>query len=65
LCGRLDCNPPELGVLDREIKRVRNGRAVLIPASEQTLGHGTTGQARFWKAELDAVLQSAARLPPN
>ena len=40
-------NPPELGVLDREIKRVKNGRVLLIPASEQTSGHGTTGLQRW------------------
>jgi len=42
-------NPPELGLLDREIKRVKNGRVLLIPGIDQTAGHGTTGQARFWK----------------
>ncbi len=54
-------NPPELGVLDREIKRVKNGRVLLIPASEQTAGHGTTGQAKFWKKELAELLQAAPR----
>jgi len=54
-------NPPELGLLDREIKRVKHGRVLLIPASEQTGGHGTTGQARFWKRELGELLQSAPR----
>jgi len=54
-------NPPELGVLDREIKRVKNGRVLLIPASEETSGHGTTGQAKFWKKELGELLQSAPR----
>jgi homoserine O-acetyltransferase/O-succinyltransferase len=54
-------NPPELGVLDREIKRVRNGHVLLIPGSEQTAGHGTTGRARFWKKELGELLQSASR----
>jgi len=54
-------NPPELGLLDREIKRVKNGRVLLIPASEQSAGHGTTGQARFWKRELGELLQSAPR----
>jgi homoserine O-acetyltransferase/O-succinyltransferase len=54
-------NPPELGVLEREIKRVKNGRVFLIPASEATAGHGTTGQARFWKSELAEVLRSAPR----
>jgi len=50
---------PEL--LDREIKRVKNGRVFLIPASDQTAGHGTTGQARFWKQQLAELLQSAPR----
>jgi len=57
-------NPPQLGVLDREIKRVRHGRVVLIPESPETLGHGTTGQAKWWKADLDALLKSAPRGAP-
>jgi homoserine O-acetyltransferase len=55
-------NPPELGLLDREIKRVKNGRVLLIPASDQTAGHGTTGQARFWKKELAELLQTAPHM---
>jgi homoserine O-acetyltransferase/O-succinyltransferase len=54
-------NPPELGVLDREITRVKNGRVLLIPGSEETSGHGTTAQAKFWKKELAELLQSAPR----
>lgn len=54
-------NPPELGILDREIKRVKHGRILLIPASEQTAGHGTTGQAKFWKQALAELLQSTPR----
>jgi homoserine O-acetyltransferase len=54
-------NPPELGILDREIKRVKNGRVLLIPASESTAGHGTTGNARHYKRELAELLQSAPR----
>ena len=54
-------NPPELGVLDREVRRVKGGRVLLIPASENTAGHGTTGQAKFWKAELGELLRGAAR----
>jgi len=54
-------NPPELGLLEREIKRVKNGRVLLIPASDQTAGHGTTGQAKFWKHALTEVLQTAPR----
>ena len=51
-------NPPELGVLEREIKRVKKGRILLIPGSEFTAGHGTTAQAKFWKKELAEVLNS-------
>lgn len=54
-------NPPEIGVLDREIKRVKAGRILLIPVSEKTAGHGTTGQAKFWKQDLERLLQSAPR----
>jgi homoserine O-acetyltransferase len=35
---------------------------LLIPVSDQTLGHGTTGQARFWKRELGELLQTAPRI---
>jgi homoserine O-acetyltransferase len=54
-------NPPELGVMERELKRVRNARLYLIPASDQTAGHGTTGQAKWWKQELAAFLDAAPR----
>jgi homoserine O-acetyltransferase/O-succinyltransferase len=39
----------------------RYGRVLLIPASDQTAGHGTTTQARFWKKELGELLQTAPR----
>ena len=55
-------NPPETGLMEREIRRVKNGRYYLIPASEQTAGHGTTGQAKFWKQQLAELLQRAPRL---
>ena len=54
-------NPPELGVLEREIKRVKRGRFLLIPASAQTAGHGTTGQAKWWQKELGELLQRAPK----
>jgi len=54
-------NPPHTGVMDREIKRVKNGRVLLIPGSEDTAGHGTTGRAKFWKNELAQLLQTAPR----
>jgi homoserine O-acetyltransferase len=54
-------NPPETGLMERAIKRVKNGRILLIPGSETTLGHGTTSQAKYWKDELAKLLQSAPR----
>jgi homoserine O-acetyltransferase len=54
-------NPPELGVLEREIRRVKRGRALLIPGSADTAGHGTTGQAKWWKKELGELLQGAPK----
>jgi len=55
-------NPPELGVLEREMKRVKHGRIFLVPASADTAGHGTTAQAKWWKDQLAELLRSAPRL---
>ena len=55
-------NPPELGVVDRAMKRIGNGRALLIPATPQTVGHGTAFQARYWKIDLAALLNTAPRI---
>jgi homoserine O-acetyltransferase len=57
-------NPPELGLMERELKRIPGARLHLIPASPDTRGHGTTGLARFWKQELAELLQGAPRLTP-
>jgi homoserine O-acetyltransferase len=52
-------NPPETGLLDNALKRVKNGRLHLIPASEDTRGHGTTGMAKFYKQPLQELLRTA------
>src|SRR6185369_11530701 len=52
-------NPPELGVFEREIKRVKRGSIYLIPSSEQTAGHATAFFARSWSKQLSQVLESA------
>ena len=49
-------NPPELGIAEREIKRVKHGKFVLIPASEQTHGHGTHTWAAIWQQYLKELL---------
>lgn len=54
-------NPPETGVMDREIRKVKNGRVFLIPASEETAGHLTTGSAKWYRKELGEFLQSVPR----
>jgi homoserine O-acetyltransferase len=50
-------NPPELGILEREIKRVPKGRAIVIPLSEKTRGHGSHTIATLWKDELVQLLK--------
>jgi homoserine O-acetyltransferase len=45
-------NPPELGILEREIKRVKRGRYVLIPTSDATRGHGTHTWPAVWQQYL-------------
>jgi homoserine O-acetyltransferase/O-succinyltransferase len=52
-------NPPELGIAEREIKRVKNGRFVLLPASDQTHGHGTHTWAAVWQQYLAQLLESS------
>ncbi|RZI95978.1 MAG: alpha/beta fold hydrolase [Variovorax sp.] len=54
-------NPPELGIMERELKRLRNAKLYLVPASEDTRGHGTTGIAKFWKTQLQEWLQTVPR----
>jgi homoserine O-acetyltransferase len=54
-------NPPHLGILEREIKRVKRGAAVVIPMSDQTRGHGTHTMAAVWKEYLAELLKKSAR----
>jgi homoserine O-acetyltransferase len=49
-------NPPELGIAEREIKRVKLGTFVLIPISDRTRGHGTHSLPELWKQHLATVL---------
>jgi homoserine O-acetyltransferase len=49
-------NPPELGILEREIKRVKRGRYILLPITDQTRGHGTHSLPAIWKQYLAELL---------
>ncbi|CAA2156078.1 Homoserine O-acetyltransferase [Methylobacterium brachiatum] len=54
-------NPPETGIMEREMKRLKTGRLYVIPASDETTGHGTTGWAKFYKQQLQDFLQAAPK----
>ena len=62
-----EVNPPETGLMTRAMKRLKNGRLFLILTSDETSGHLTTGQAKFYKQVLqrllDAVPQKEAKKP--
>jgi homoserine O-acetyltransferase len=55
-------NPPELGILEHEIKRVPHGRAIVIPLSDKTRGHGSHTIAALWK---DQLVQLLAETEPS
>jgi homoserine O-acetyltransferase len=54
-------NPPELQILEREIRRVPHGRAIVIPFSERTHGHGSHTYAVLWRQDLEQLLKSPER----
>jgi len=54
-------NPPELGILEREIKRVKIGQAVVVPIGPETIGHGTHTKAAVWKEHLEKLLKQSER----
>jgi homoserine O-acetyltransferase len=54
-------NPPELGILEREIKRVPKGRALVLPQSPETRGHGTHTIAALWKQYLQELLTASEK----
>lgn len=58
-------NPPELGILERQIKRVRQGQALLIPRSAETIGHGTHTKAAVWKRYLERFLMETVQKDRN
>lgn len=53
-------NPPELGIFQREVGKVKSARAVLLPITEQTRGHGTHTLPAIWKSYLEELLKETA-----
>ena len=54
-------NPPELGIFERETKRVKNACAITVPASDRTSGHGTHTVASVWKQYLAELLRASEK----
>lgn len=54
-------NPPELGLMEQEIKRVKRGRYILIPTSDQTRGHGTHTLPAIWQQYLKELMEVSSR----
>ena len=54
-------NPPELGILEQGITRVKRGKAIVLPLSDKTVGHGTHTAAAVWKEHLVALLKATER----
>jgi homoserine O-acetyltransferase len=50
-------NPPELKIIDRDITRVKNGKYVLLPITDQTRGHGTHSWPAIWGNYLEELLK--------
>jgi homoserine O-acetyltransferase len=56
-------NPPDLGIAEREVKKIRNARFILLPASDQTHGHSTHSWAQVWQQYLGELLASTQPKP--
>lgn len=56
-----ELNPPELGIMEREVPRVKNGRFVMVPAGDKTRGHMSLTQAVLWKGYVTEVLASTTK----
>lgn len=54
-------NPPELGIAEQEIKKVKKGRFVLLPITDETRGHGTHSLPAVWKQYLEELLKESSR----
>jgi len=54
-------NPPETGIMERELKRIQHAQLLLIPASADTRGHLTTLFAKFWQQQVRDLLMTAPR----
>lgn len=54
-------NPPELKILETEVEKIPNGRAIVLPITDKTVGHGTHTVAECWKEYLTELLERSSR----
>jgi len=52
-------NPPELGVMEKEITKVKNGKYILLPITDKTSGHGTHSNPTIWGKYLEELLKTS------
>jgi homoserine O-acetyltransferase len=55
-----EINPPELGIIDADIKKVKRGKFILIPTSDKTYGHGSHSHPELWSNYLAKLLDESA-----
>ena len=55
-----EVNPPELGIMDKEIKKVPKGQYILLPITPETSGHGTHTNPSVWSGYLKELLALSA-----
>ncbi|MBL0881765.1 MAG: alpha/beta fold hydrolase [Chitinophagaceae bacterium] len=56
-----EVNPPELGLMEREIKKVKDAKYILLPITDQTSGHGTHSNPLLWGEYLKALLEKTKK----
>ncbi|MBX9887333.1 MAG: alpha/beta fold hydrolase [Flavobacteriaceae bacterium] len=54
-------NPPELGIMEKEIKNVTNGSFILLPITDKTSGHGTHSNPKIWGEHLEQLLKNTEK----
>jgi homoserine O-acetyltransferase len=56
-----EVNPPELHLMEPNIKRVAKGRYILLPITDKTSGHGTHSNPTIWGNYLKELLEISAK----
>lgn len=54
-------NPPELGLIEKEIKNVKKGSFILLPITNKTSGHGTHSNPKIWGEYLEQLLKKSEK----